>query len=328
MVIGLWRRQFIFSIVGTAFASPLSARAQQTRMPVVGFLDSVAPEIQALQLPSFLRGLGEVGFVESQNVTIEYRLASRYDQLPELAADLVRRQVTVIAAMAGSAPALAAKAATSTIPIVFQTGSDPIKDGLVTSMNRPGGNVTGVTRLGTAVEQKRLELLHELVPKAITIAFLVNPLNPAADSQILEMQNATRSLGLNLNVVNASTEREVDTAFAELVKQEAAALLVATDPFLGSERITALAVRYKIPAGYFDRRQAAAGVLMSYGASLADSWRQAGFYTGRVLKGEKPSNLPVLQPIKFELVINLKTARALGLTVPQTLLVAADEVIE
>ncbi len=229
--------------------------------------------------------------------------------------------------MAGSAPGLAAKAATSTIPIVFQTGSDPIRDGLVTSMNRPGGNVTGVTRLGTAVEPKRLELLHELVPKATAVAFLVNPLNPAADSQILEMQNAARSLGLKLNIVNASTEREVDAAFTAIGQQEAPALLVATDPFLGSEQITALAVRYKIPVGYYVRRQAAAGVLMSYGASLADSWRQAGVYTGRVLKGEKPSDMPVLQPTKFELVINLKTAKALGLTVPQTLLVAADEVI-
>ena len=321
------RREVFPLLVGTA-AWPLVARAQQQVVPVVGFLDSAAPEIEALQAPSFLRGLGEVGYVEGRNVKIEYRLASRYDQLPELAADLVRRQVAVIAAMAGSAPGLAAKAATSTIPIVFQTGSDPIKDGLVTSINRPGGNVTGVTRLGTAVEPKRLELLHELVPKATTVTFLVNPLNPAADSQILEMQNAGRSLGLKLNIVNASTEREVDAAFTAILQQQVPALLIATDPFLGSPQITALAVRYKIPVGYYDRRQAAAGVLMSYGASLADSWRQAGVYTGRVLKGEKPSDLPVLQPTKFELVINLKTAKALGVAVPQTLLATADEVIE
>jgi putative tryptophan/tyrosine transport system substrate-binding protein len=249
MAIDIGRRQFISGLGGAVVAWPLAVRAQQPGMPVVGFLDSVAPEVQALQLPSFLRGLGEVSYVEGRNVKIEYRLASRYDQLPELAADLVRRQVTVIAAMAGSAPALAAKAATSTIPIVFQTGSDPIKDGLVTSMNRPGGNVTGVTRLGTAVEQKRLELLHELVPKTTTVTFLVNSLNPAADSQIEEMQSAARSLRLSLNIVNASTEHEVDAAFAALVQQEAAALLIATDPFLGSEKITALAVRYKIPAG-------------------------------------------------------------------------------
>jgi putative ABC transport system substrate-binding protein len=328
MAIGIGRRQFISAALGGAAAWSFAAQAQQSAMPVVGFLDSAAPEVQALQAPSFLRGLGEVGYVEGRNVKIEYRLASRYDQLPELAADLVRRQVAVIAAMAGSAPGLAAKAATATIPIVFQTGSDPIKDGLVTSMNRPGGNVTGVTRMGTAVEPKRLELLHELVPKATAITFLVNPLNPAADSQILEMQNAARSLGLKLNIVNASTEREVDAAFTTIVQEEAPALLIATDPFLGSEQITALAVRYKIPVGYYDRRQAAAGVLMSYGASLADSWRQAGVYTGRILKGEKPSDLPILQPTKFELVINLTTAKALGLAVPQTLIVAADEVIE
>ncbi len=328
MAIGIGRRQFISAFGGAAATWPLAVRAQQPSTPVIGFLDSLAPEIHTEHLPSFLRGLGEVGYVEGRNVKIEYRRAAQYDQLPELAVDLVRRQVTVIAAMAGSGPGLAAKTATSTIPIVFQTGSDPIKDGLVTSMNWPGGNVTGVTRLGTAVEPKRLELLHELVPKATVVAFLVNPLNPAADSQILEMQNAARSLGLKLNIVNASTEREVDAAFSAIGQQEAAALLIATDPFLGSEQITALTVRYKIPASYYDRRQAEAGVLMSYGASLADSWRQAGIYTGRVLKGEKPSDLPILQPTKFELVINLKTAKALGLTVPQTLLVAADEVIE
>ena len=235
MAIDIGRRQFISALGGAAVAWPLAAGAQQPAMPVVGFLDSAAPEVQASQATIFLRGLGEVGYVEGRNVKIEYRLASRYDQLPELAADFVRRQVDVIAAMAGSAPGLAAKAATSTIPIVFQTGSDPIKDGLVTSMNRPGGNVTGVTRLGTAVEPKRLELLHELVPNATAVTFLVNPLNPAADSQMREMQNAARSLGLKLVIVNASTEREVDAAFTAIVQQEVPALLIATDPFLGSD---------------------------------------------------------------------------------------------
>jgi putative ABC transport system substrate-binding protein len=322
------RREFI-SLLGCAAAVwPLVARAQQPAMPVIGFLSSVASEVQAAQTPSFLQGLREADYVEGKNVTIEYRLASQYDQLPALAADLVRRQVSVIAAIAGSAPALAAKAATSTIPIVFQTGSDPIKDGLVASMNRPGGNVTGVTRLAIAMEPKRLELLHELVPKATTIAFLVNPVNQAADNQVREMRDAARSLGLKLVVLKASTEREVDAAFTTLAQQEAGALLVATDPFLGSDQIIGLTARYKVPVSYFDRRQAAAGILMSYGASLADSWRQAGVYAGSILKGAKPADLPVLQPTKFELVINLKTAKALGLTVPQSLLATADEVIE
>jgi putative tryptophan/tyrosine transport system substrate-binding protein len=329
MALGIARRQFLSTLGGATVAWPLAALAQQPAMPVVGFLSSLAAEVQAAQLPPFLQGLRESGYVEGQNVKIEYRLAmGQYDRLPALAADLVQRQVSVIAAMAGSAPGLAAKAATTTIPIVFQTGSDPVQDGLVASMNRPGGNVTGVTRLATEVEPKRLELLHELVPKATTIALLVNPVNQAADNQVQEMQDAGRALGLKLVVLKASTEREVDAAFTALTEQEAGALLIATDPFFGSAQITGLAAHYKIPVSYYDRRQAVAGVLMSYGASLADSWRQAGVYTGRILKGAKPADLPVLQPTKFELVINLKTAKALGLTVPDRLLVAADEVIE
>jgi putative ABC transport system substrate-binding protein len=329
MSIDIGRRQFISALGGAAAAWPLAVRAQQPTLPVIGFLGNAPPEAQAAQAPSFLQRLSEAGYIEGKNVNIEYRLTmGQYDRLPALAADLVRQQVSVIAAMAGSAPGLAAKAATSTIPIVFQTGSDPIKDGLVASLNRPGGNVTGVTRMATTVEPKRLELLHELVPKATAIVFLVNPANLVADGQIREMQDAAAALGLKLVVMKASTEHEVDAAFTTMAQQETAALLIATDPFLGSDQIIALAVRYKIPVGYFDRRQAVAGILMSYGASLADSWRQAGVYTGRILKGEKPADLPVQRPTKFELVINLKTAKALGLTVPNSLLVTADEVIE
>jgi putative ABC transport system substrate-binding protein len=324
------RREFITLLGGTA-AWPLAARAQQPTMPVIGYLSSLSPDRQdSLTFTrSFLKGLTETGYVEGRSIIIEYRWArGQYDQLPALVADLIGRQVSVIAAVGGSAPGLAAKAATSTIPIVFQTGSDPIKDGLVSSMNRPGGNVTGITRLGTTVEPKRLELLRELVPRATVIAFLVNPVNPAADHQLQEMREAARSLGLPLNVMKASTERELEAAVATLAQQGASALLIATDPFLGGDQLIALAAHYEVPVGCFDRSQVAAGGLMSYGASIADTWRQVGIYAGRILKGEKPADLPIVQPTKFDLVINLKTAKALGLIVPDKLLALADEIIE
>ena len=299
-------------------------------MPVIGFLGSTSPDATP-STAGFRRGLAETGYVEGQNVAVEYRWAGgRYDQLPALAADLVRRRVAVIAAGGTSAPALAAKAATSTIPIVFQTGSDPVKDGLVASLNRPGGNITGVSRLSFILAPKRLELLHELVPKATVIAFLVNPANPVAASQIQEIGEPARSLGLQVHVLEASSERQIEIAFEALMQQRVGALLLANDTFLSGRRelFIALAARHAIPVMYPARDTVAVGGLMSYDASAEDSFRQVGTYVGRIVKGEKPADLPVLQPTKFELAINIKTAKALGLTVPPTLLARADEVIE
>jgi ABC-type uncharacterized transport system substrate-binding protein len=327
----LGRRKFLATLLGGVAAWPLATRAQQPAMPVVGFLHSVSADAMPSHALAFRRGLAETGYVEGQNVAVEYRWAEgQYERLPALAADLVRRRVAVIAAGGTAAPALAAKAATSTIPIVFQTGSDPVKDGLVASLNRPGGNVTGVSRLSFALAPKRLELLHELVPKATAIAFLVNPTNPVAPSQIQEIREPARTLGLQIQVLEANSERQIEIAFETVVQQRFGALLLANDTYLSGRRelFVALAARHAIPVMYAGRDAVAAGGLISYDASGVDQFRQVGSYVGRILKGEKPADLPVLQPTKFELAINIKTAKALGLEVPSMLLARADEVIE
>jgi putative ABC transport system substrate-binding protein len=328
------RREFIALIGGGCLLLAVNVKrawGQQPAMPVVGFLNSVSADAMAHSIRGFRRGLAGTGYVEGQNVAVEYRWAEgRYDRLPALAADLVRRHVAVIAAGGTAAPALAAKAATSTIPIVFQTGSDPVKDGLVASLNRPGGNVTGVSRLSFALGPKRLELLHELVPKATAIAFLVNPANPVAGSQIQEIREPARSLRLQMDVLEASSEGQIEIAFQTLTQRRLGALLLANDTFLSTQRklFIALAARHATPVMYPSRENVTAGGLMSYDASAEDSFRQVGTYVGRILKGEKPADLPVLQPTKFELAINVKAAKALGLDVPPTLLARADEVIE
>jgi len=324
------RREFITLLGGAAVMWPYAAHTQQPALPVVGYLSSVAPVAYAHLVAAFRKGLSETGFVEGRNVALEFRWAEgRYDRLPALAADLVGRQVAVI--VAGSVPAArAAKAATATIPIVFTAGADPVKVGLVASLNRPGGNLTGVYSFGGEVATKGLGVLRELVPSAAVIAVLLNPKNPIAELTKRDVQGAARLTGQKIQFLNASSERELDSAFASLVQQQADALLVGNDAFFNSRvgQLAALAGRHAIPTLYSRREFAAAGGLVSYGPSLADTYHQVGIYTGRILKGAKPADLPVVLPTKFELVINRKTAETLGLSVPPTLLALADEVIE
>ena len=324
------RRKFI-TLLGGAIAWPLVARAQQAAMPVIGFLSGTSSKGYAPYLAAFREGLREGGFVEGQNVKIEYRWADdHYERLPELAADLVTRRVALIAAAGGSPAALAAKSATTTIPIVFQIGVDPVKAGLVSSLSQPGGNITGFANLALEVGPKRLELLHRLVPNATNIAVLVNPARSNVEAEIKDMQSAANKLGLQLNVLYASTERDFDKVFATSVQLRAGGVVISGDPFFNtrSEELAAMAIHYMVPAIYQFHEFAAAGGLVSYGSSIKNTHREAGIYTARILKGEKPADLPVQEPNKVELIINLKTAKALGLEIPPSILTSADEVIE
>jgi putative tryptophan/tyrosine transport system substrate-binding protein len=324
------RREFMTVFGGATVTWPLAARAQQPAMPVIGFLSGRSPNDSIANVAAFRRGLGEVGFIEGQNAELDFRWAlGHYDQLPALSADLVRRQLTAI--FASTLPAaLAAKAATATIPIVFSIGGDPVEAGLVTSMSRPTGNLTGVTVFLGELLPKRLELLRELVPAARLIGVLVNPNNPNVEARSRDVQEAARTVGQQILIISAGSEHDLVSAFTTLVQQRAGALVVSDDPLLigYSQQIVALAARYAVPAIYFFRSDTVNGGLMSYGANLSDMYRLAGIYTGRILKGEKPTDLPVLQPTKFEFVINLKTAKALGITFPPSFHLRADEVIE
>jgi putative ABC transport system substrate-binding protein len=328
------RRAFITLLGGAAVAWPLAARAQQRALPVIGYLNAGSPEANRDGLPAFRKGLSETGYVEGQNVAIEYRWAEgHYDRLPDLANDLVRRRVAVIVTPLSAAATFAAKAATSTIPIVFSTGIDPVQAGLVLTLNRPGGNVTGFVTMNNEIGPKRLQLLHELIPAAARFAVLVNPATPLVTEPVIkDLQAAASAIGRPIEILAAGTNRDIDAAFANLVQKRVDALLVGPDLFFSTRRaqILTLAARHAVPTIYAGREVAEAGGLMSYGPNLSESdpYRYAGIYTGRVLKGEKPADLPVARPTKFEFVINLQTARILGIDVPATLLAQADEVIE
>jgi putative ABC transport system substrate-binding protein len=326
------RRDFITLLGGAAAAWPLAARAQQPAMPVIAFVSGRSLEGSMRFADAFRRGLNEAGYVEGQNVTVEYHwLDGQYDRLPSLMADLVRRRVAVIASPGSNPAALAAKAATTTIPIVFGVGEDPVKLGLVASLARPGGNATGINFFVAEVLAKRLGLLHQLVPKAVRIAVLVNPANAStAEATLRDIPEAARAIGLQIQVLNASTSREIEAAFATLARDRAEALYVAADGFFTSRRVqfATLAMRYAVPMAHSARETVEAGGLMSYGTDIGDMYHRVGIYTGRVLKGAKPADLPVLQATRFEFVVNLQTARALGLEVPNTIQLLADEVIE
>ena len=325
------RREFITLLGGAAAAWPLAARAQQSGKPVIGYLGSGLADDQASLVEATRRGLKEAGYVEGQNLTIEYRWAEgHYDRLPAFATELVRRPVALIIAAGGSDPARAAKHATSAIPIVFITAADPIKTGLVASLNRPEANVTGISLIGSALEAKRLELLHEMLPQVSVIGVLINPKYPAARTQAQEVAEAAMRLGIKTSVLNASTGTEIEAAFTALTQQKAGALLICNDPFFGStrEKFAALAISHQLPAISFRREFVQAGGLISYGPSFEDSYRQSGVYAGKILAGARPTDLPVMQPTKFEMVVNLKTAKAIGLAISESFLLRADEVIE
>jgi putative ABC transport system substrate-binding protein len=324
------RREFI-GIVSGAVAWPLAARAQQPTMPVIGFLNSGSADAYADRIVAFREGLGQIGYIEGQNATIDFRWAfGQYERLAGLATELARRPVSVLVATGGEPAALAAKTATSSIPIIFAIGGDPVKLGLVASYNQPGGNATGATLLTATLETKRLGLLHELVPHAATIGALLNPNYPVFDGQLKDVGDAAQTFGLQLNVLRANTDEEIEVAFKTVKQLNIAALAVAAAPFFDTRRakLVSLAARYAVPTVYQFREFATAGGLMSYGVSIPHVYRQVGVYTGRILKGEKPADLPVVQPTKFELVINLKIAKVLGITVPQSILSQADEVID
>ena len=325
------RRREVITLIGGAASWPIAARAQQAAMPVIGFMHTASADQFTHLVSAFRTGLKEVGYIEGQNVVIEYRWAEgQYDRLPKFAADLVARQVSVLAATGGDQSGLAAKATNTTIPIVFEVGGDPVQLGLVASLNRPGGNLTGTTLLSAELAPKRLELLHDLVPKAINVALLVNPTSPDADAQAKELQAVAPAVGMQVQVFQAGNDSDLDDAFAAMAERNANALVLQADPFFTNrrDRLVSLANRHAIPAMYPFREFATAGGLMTYGADIAEVFRETGVYTGRILRGQSPADLPVLQPTKFDLVLNLKAAKALGITVPLTLQMTANDVIE